>query len=64
MSCPLVSCRNSHKFIFLLLLKCASLKQKFDISDSVLLASYFSIFFAVVLMVKNAPESSSSPTVV
>lgn len=61
MSCP-ISFLQELRFIFLLLLKCASLKQKFDFSNSTLLAVYFSIFFLVVLIVKNALESRHCAT--
>lgn len=61
MPCP-ISILQELGFIFLVLLNCASLKQKFDLSNSTLLAVYFNIFFLVVLIVKNALESKYCAT--
>lgn len=58
----LISILQELRFIFLLLLKCASLEQKFDLCDSTLLAVDFSIFFVVVLIVRNTLESRHCAT--
>lgn len=63
MPCP-ISFLQELSFIFLLLLKCASLKQEFDLSTSyqTLIAVYFNIFFLVVLIAKNALGSRHCAT--